>query len=130
MTPVSLRRSDARRSRLVCNAALERESLATFRQRFAGAEQKHAPRRQRIRSAAQNIEARFVIEGGEHMREHNDVELSELARMLHQIVLLEPHARAPQVFARELQIVVDGQAETAYGTACQQPDGSWEIING
>lgn len=34
-------------------------------------------------------------------------------------------------YCREYQqtIVVGGQEETAYGTACQQPDGSWEIIN-
>ncbi len=27
-------------------------------------------------------------------------------------------------------IVVDGQAETAYGTACQQADGTWTLVNG
>ena len=34
-------------------------------------------------------------------------------------------------YCREYQqtIYVGGQAETAYGTACQQPDGSWEIIS-
>lgn len=34
-------------------------------------------------------------------------------------------------YCREYQqtIYVGGQQETAYGTACQQPDGSWEIIN-
>lgn len=26
-------------------------------------------------------------------------------------------------------IVVDGQAETAYGTACQNPDGTWSLAN-
>lgn len=26
-------------------------------------------------------------------------------------------------------IVVDGQAETAYGTACKEPDGTWRLIN-
>jgi surface antigen len=26
-------------------------------------------------------------------------------------------------------IFIDGQAQTAYGTACQQPDGSWKIRN-
>lgn len=26
-------------------------------------------------------------------------------------------------------IVVDGKSETAYGTACQQPDGSWQLAN-
>lgn len=26
-------------------------------------------------------------------------------------------------------IVVDGQAETAYGTACKQADGSWVLVN-
>ncbi len=34
-------------------------------------------------------------------------------------------------YCREYQqeIIVGGQRETAYGTACQQPDGSWEILN-
>jgi len=34
-------------------------------------------------------------------------------------------------YCREYQqtIYVGGQEQTAYGTACQQPDGSWEIIN-
>ncbi|MBI4031050.1 MAG: glycine zipper 2TM domain-containing protein [Proteobacteria bacterium] len=34
-------------------------------------------------------------------------------------------------YCREYQqtIMVGGQKETAYGTACQQPDGSWEIVN-
>jgi surface antigen len=27
-------------------------------------------------------------------------------------------------------VFINGQAETAYGTACQQPDGSWAIQNG
>lgn len=33
-------------------------------------------------------------------------------------------------YCREFQqtIVVDGRAETGYGTACQQPDGSWKIV--
>lgn len=26
-------------------------------------------------------------------------------------------------------IVVDGQSETAYGTACQNPDGTWQLVN-
>lgn len=28
------------------------------------------------------------------------------------------------------QITVGGKTETAYGTACRQPDGSWKIVNG
>ena len=34
-------------------------------------------------------------------------------------------------YCREFQqeIVIDGIAERAYGTACRQPDGSWEIIS-
>lgn len=34
-------------------------------------------------------------------------------------------------YCREYQqrITVGGRDETAYGTACQQPDGSWEIID-
>lgn len=34
-------------------------------------------------------------------------------------------------YCREYQqtIYVGGQSEQAYGTACQQPDGSWEIVS-
>jgi surface antigen len=34
-------------------------------------------------------------------------------------------------YCREYQqtVVVGGQQESAYGTACQQPDGSWEIVS-
>lgn len=34
-------------------------------------------------------------------------------------------------YCREYQqtIIVGGKEQAAYGTACQQPDGSWEIIN-
>ena len=35
----------------------------------------------------------------------------------------------PQSYCREYQttIVVGGRAQTGYGTACRQPDGSWQI---
>lgn len=34
-------------------------------------------------------------------------------------------------YCREYQqtIIVGGQSQQAYGTACQQPDGSWEIVS-
>ena len=34
-------------------------------------------------------------------------------------------------YCREYQqtVTVGGQQQSAYGTACQQPDGSWEIMN-
>jgi len=34
-------------------------------------------------------------------------------------------------YCREYQqtIYVDGQQQTGYGTACRQPDGSWEIVS-
>ena len=34
-------------------------------------------------------------------------------------------------YCREYQqtIIVGGQEQSAYGTACQQPDGSWEIVS-
>lgn len=34
-------------------------------------------------------------------------------------------------YCREYQqtIVVDGRAETAYGTACKNPDGTWQLVN-
>ncbi len=30
----------------------------------------------------------------------------------------------------EQTVTVGGKTETAYGTACRQPDGSWKIVNG
>jgi surface antigen len=32
---------------------------------------------------------------------------------------------------REYQtsVVIDGRTQTAYGTACRQPDGSWKVVN-
>ncbi|MDA1097443.1 MAG: RT0821/Lpp0805 family surface protein [Proteobacteria bacterium] len=35
-------------------------------------------------------------------------------------------------YCREYQqtITVNGKTETAYGTACRQPDSSWKIVNG
>lgn len=38
---------------------------------------------------------------------------------------------ATGAYCREFQqtIVVGGQTQSAYGTACQQPDGSWKIIS-
>lgn len=34
-------------------------------------------------------------------------------------------------YCREYQqtVIVGGQEQSAYGTACQQPDGSWKIVN-
>ena len=34
-------------------------------------------------------------------------------------------------YCREFRqkIIVDGREQTGYGTACQQPDGSWKIVN-
>lgn len=38
--------------------------------------------------------------------------------------------QSPQGYCREFQqtIVVGGKPQQAYGTACRQPDGSWQII--
>ena len=35
-------------------------------------------------------------------------------------------------YCREYQqsVTIGGQVETAYGTACRQPDGTWKITNG
>ncbi len=32
---------------------------------------------------------------------------------------------------REYQtsVVIDGRTQTAYGTACRQPDGTWRVVN-
>ena len=34
-------------------------------------------------------------------------------------------------YCREFQttVVIDGQPQAAHGTACQQPDGTWVVVN-
>ena len=34
-------------------------------------------------------------------------------------------------YCREFQqtVTIDGKTESAYGTACRQPDGSWKVVN-
>ena len=34
-------------------------------------------------------------------------------------------------YCREYQtsVVIDGRTQSAYGTACRQPDGSWQVVN-
>jgi hypothetical protein len=41
-----------------------------------------------------------------------------------------PQASAGSLTCREFQqsIVVDGQPQDAYGTTCQQPDGTWKVM--
>ncbi|WP_244271065.1 MULTISPECIES: RT0821/Lpp0805 family surface protein [Thalassospira] len=36
-----------------------------------------------------------------------------------------------QEYCREYQqtVMIGGQEETAYGTACRKPDGSWQVVN-
>lgn len=44
---------------------------------------------------------------------------------------LRTYPTADQQYCREYstEVTVGGQAESAYGTACRQPDGSWRIVN-
>lgn len=41
------------------------------------------------------------------------------------------YTNAEENYCREYQqtVTVGGKTETAYGTACRQPDGTWKIIN-
>lgn len=41
------------------------------------------------------------------------------------------YERGPGEYCREYQqtVVIGGQEQDAYGTACRRPDGSWEIMN-
>ncbi len=45
-------------------------------------------------------------------------------------VVLREH-RSPRGYCREYRewVVIDGREVPAYGTACQQRDGSWRIVN-
>src|SRR5215471_20055041 len=42
-----------------------------------------------------------------------------------------PQYQQQQGYCREFQttIVVDGHPQDAHGTACQQPDGTWQVVN-
>ena len=42
-----------------------------------------------------------------------------------------PAPSQPEPYCREYtrEIVIDGETQTAYGTACMQADGSWRLIN-
>ena len=42
------------------------------------------------------------------------------------------YAKEDGAYCREYQqtVTVGGETETAYGTACRQPDGSWKIVSG
>jgi hypothetical protein len=42
-----------------------------------------------------------------------------------------PQQASGQSYCREFQttIVVDGRPQDAHGTACQQPDGTWQVVN-
>jgi len=42
-----------------------------------------------------------------------------------------PNQSGDQSYCREFQttIVVDGRPEQAHGTACMQPDGTWQVVN-
>ena len=49
---------------------------------------------------------------------------------LGEIIPQRAYKQADGVFCREFQqvIVVGGEMESAYGTACRQPDGAWKLI--
>ncbi len=42
-----------------------------------------------------------------------------------------PARSQPEPYCREYtrEIVIDGETQTAYGTACMQADGSWRLVN-
>jgi surface antigen len=45
------------------------------------------------------------------------------------VVPTRTYETAPGRYCREYQtsVVINGRTETAYGTACRQPDGSWQV---
>jgi surface antigen len=47
------------------------------------------------------------------------------------IIPQAPYQNTSGQYCREFQnkITVGGQTETGYGTACRQPDGSWQIVS-
>lgn len=44
---------------------------------------------------------------------------------------MRTYEQAPGQFCREYQqtVVVGGQEQRSFGTACRQPDGSWKVVN-
>ena len=46
------------------------------------------------------------------------------------ITPVQTYEPEPGRYCREFQqqVVIGGQLQDAYGTACRQPDGSWEIV--
>ncbi len=44
---------------------------------------------------------------------------------------VKTYENASGQYCREYQekVVIDGKTNSAYGTACRQPDGSWKIVN-
>jgi surface antigen len=45
-------------------------------------------------------------------------------------IIPQPAYQTPQGYCREFQqtIIVGGKPQPAHGTACRQPDGSWQIV--
>lgn len=48
------------------------------------------------------------------------------------VVTLRDGRAADGAYCREFQqnVIIGGQTQQAYGTACQQPDGAWRVVNG
>ena len=49
----------------------------------------------------------------------------------YEVTPMRTYEPEPGRYCREYQTVVTvgGRAEQAYGTACRQPDGSWQIVS-
>lgn len=47
------------------------------------------------------------------------------------VVFLSPVAEANAPYCREFtkDVLIGGQMQKSYGTACLQPDGSWQVVN-
>ncbi len=47
------------------------------------------------------------------------------------VTVVQTYQTASATYCREFQqtVTIGGQPQTAYGTACRQPDGSWKIVN-
>jgi surface antigen len=60
-------------------------------------------------------------------------QLDDRDRMLHGTVTATRDGtdQATGAYCREYQqtVVVGGQTQQAYGTACRQPDGSWKVVS-
>ena len=72
-----------------------------------------------------------VGEALEHAKNGERIVWTSGSRNSYEVVPTETYQVGDGRYCREYQttVVIGGQAERAYGTACRQPDGQWEKVS-